>query len=95
MLKRSKENCSMGSIFAYKEGLYDLTENRQLSEPNSKPAFIPVHRTGFAGCLSKGLLILSIFFLFAFLAAILSQEKSPMFTTSEFQQYIVYMRAPD
>ena len=38
---------------AIKAGLYGLTENRQLSESNSKPPFIPVHRTGFSGCLNK------------------------------------------
>jgi hypothetical protein len=41
------------AIPAYKAGLYGLTENRQLSESNSKPPFIPVHGTGFSGCLNK------------------------------------------
>jgi hypothetical protein len=40
-------------IPAYKAGLYGLTEDRQLSESNSKPPFIPVHRTGFSGCFNK------------------------------------------
>jgi len=40
-------------IPAYKAGLYGLTEDRQLSESNSKPPFIPVHRTGHSGNLSK------------------------------------------
>ena len=43
----------MRPIPAYKAGLYGLTENRQLSESNSKPPFIPVHRTGFSGGLNK------------------------------------------
>jgi len=40
-------------IPAYKAGLYGLTENRQLSNSNPKPAFIPVHRTGFSACFNK------------------------------------------
>jgi hypothetical protein len=40
-------------IPAYKAGLYGLTENRKLSESNSKPPFIPVHRTGHSGNFSK------------------------------------------
>jgi len=51
----SKASCPVRPIPAYKEGLYDLTKNRQLSESNSKPPFIPVHRTGFSGCLNKKL----------------------------------------
>ena len=51
--KISKESCPVRPIPAYKAGLYGLTENRQLSESNSKPPSIPVHRTGFSGCLNK------------------------------------------
>jgi len=40
-------------IPAYKAGLYGLTENRQLSNSNPKPPFIPVHRTGHSACFSK------------------------------------------
>ena len=43
----------MRRIPAYKAGLYGLTENRQLSNSNPKPPFIPVHRTGHSGCFSK------------------------------------------
>ena len=43
----------MRPIPAYKAGLYGLTEDRQLSESNSKPPFIPVHRTGHSGNFSK------------------------------------------
>ncbi len=43
----------MRPIPAYKAGLYGLTENRQLSESNSKSPFIPVHRTEFSGFLNK------------------------------------------
>ena len=53
MSKSSKESCPVRPIPAYKAGLYGLTENRQLSESNSKPPFIPVHRTGFSGGLNK------------------------------------------
>ena len=49
----SKESCPMRPIPAYKAGLYGLTENRQLSNSNPKPPFIPVHRTGHSGCFSK------------------------------------------
>src|SRR4030043_1922780 len=49
----SKESCPVRPIPAYKAGLYGLTEDRQLSESNSKPPFIPVHRTGFSGCFNK------------------------------------------
>jgi hypothetical protein len=48
-------------IPAYKAGLYGLTENRQLSESNSKPPFIPVHRTGFSGYFNKKRKALDIF----------------------------------
>jgi hypothetical protein len=53
----SKESCPVRPIPAYKAGLYGLTENRQLSNANTKPAFIPVHRTGFSACLNKGSLL--------------------------------------
>ena len=43
----------MRPIPAYKAGLYGLTEDRQLSNANTKPVFIPVHRTGFSACLNK------------------------------------------
>jgi len=49
----SKESCPVRPIPAYKAGLYGLTENRQLSESNSKPPFIPVHRTGHSGNFSN------------------------------------------
>jgi len=49
----SKESCPVRPIPAYKAGLYGLTENRQLSNSNPKPPFIPVHRTGHSGCFSK------------------------------------------
>jgi len=49
----SKESCPVRPIPAYKAGLYGLTEDRQLSNANTKPAFIPVHRTGFSACLNK------------------------------------------
>ena len=49
----SKESCPVRPIPAYKAGLYGLTENRQLSNSNPKPAFIPVHRTGFSACFNK------------------------------------------
>jgi len=49
----SKESCPVRPIPAYKAGLYGLTEDRQLSESNSKPPFIPVHRTGHSGNFSK------------------------------------------
>jgi hypothetical protein len=49
----SKESCPVRPIPAYKAGLYGLTEDRQLSESNSKPPFIPVHRTGFSGCFNN------------------------------------------
>jgi len=40
-------------IPAHRAGLYGLTENRQLSKSNAKPAFIPVHRTGFSAGFNK------------------------------------------
>jgi len=49
----SKESCPVRPIPAYKAGLYGLTENRQLSNSNPKPPFIPVHRTGHSGCFSN------------------------------------------
>src|SRR3989304_628811 len=49
----SKESCPVRPTPAYKAGLYGLTENRQLSNSNTKPPFIPVHRTGHSGCFSK------------------------------------------
>jgi hypothetical protein len=58
----SKESCPVRPIPAYKAGLYGLTEDRQLSESNSKPPFIPVHRTGFSGCFNKILLSYSRLF---------------------------------
>ena len=48
----------MRPIPAYKAGLYGLTENRQLSNSNPKPALIPVHRTGFSACFNKAICIL-------------------------------------
>lgn len=52
MLK-SKESCPVRRIPACKAGLYGLTEDRELSESNSKPPFIPVHRIGHSGIFSK------------------------------------------
>jgi hypothetical protein len=52
-IEPSKESCHVRPIPAYKAGLYGLTENRQLSESNSKPPFIPVHRTGLSGYFNK------------------------------------------
>jgi len=49
----SKESCPVRPIPAHKAGLYGLTENQQLSNSNPKPAFIPVHRTGFSACFNK------------------------------------------
>jgi hypothetical protein len=34
-------------------GLYGLTEDRQLSNSNAKPPFIPVHRRGFSRYFNK------------------------------------------
>jgi hypothetical protein len=51
--KASKESCPVRPIPAYKAGLYGLTETRQLSNSNTKPAFIPVHRTGFSASFNK------------------------------------------
>jgi hypothetical protein len=52
----SKESCPVRLIPAYKAGLYGLTETRQLSNSNSKPPLIPVHRTGFSGYSNKSVL---------------------------------------
>jgi len=49
----SKESCPVRPIPAHRAGLYGLTETRQLSDSNSKPAFIPVHRTGFSAGINK------------------------------------------
>jgi len=49
----SKESCPVRPIPAYKAGLYGLTENQQLSNSSPKPAFIPVHRTGFSAYFNK------------------------------------------
>ena len=60
----SKESCPVRPIPAYKAGLYGLTENRQLSNSNPKPAFIPVHRTGFSACFNKFVFAKKCFHLF-------------------------------
>ena len=53
----SKESCLVRPIPAYKAGLHGLRENRQLSNSNSKPAFIPVHRTGFSASFNKKIVL--------------------------------------
>ncbi|MDP2910012.1 MAG: hypothetical protein Q8N69_02995 [bacterium] len=52
-MSESKESCPVRPIPAYKAGLYGLTENRKLSNANSKLSFIPVHRTGFSASFNK------------------------------------------
>ena len=49
----SEESYPVRPIPAYKAGLYGLTENQQLSNTSPKPAFIPVHRTGFSAYFNK------------------------------------------
>ena len=57
----TKESGPVRPIPAYKAGHYGLTENRQLSNSNPKPAFIPVHRTGFSACFNKKFILLCEF----------------------------------